>query len=445
MFPGNDLRSSNTHSFTHTQPSPMAPSLAEYIPAAILLSPGDVQHFAKWQEEHGVGALPGIIQNSTEYCEFLEYRRDDEESIELSRSGTRTRHRNPANRCGHGLHPSDIITGGYCPVCEVEMCLKFLDALAQVFQKSGGPWQQAHVRNEYFLVRQCWHLARYQLVELVEILECSQKYEEAWERQQPDDVGCMWTTNSSSKAIRIAEMQTRYPAVLTASNPRALVKQGLSSFDAARANVAKARVKKHVTFTPDTMTWPARGNAHFCRNPTKRQIYEAGRHAAPLGLEWVDTSRMSSPIADLLNLKVYATHVQAEFDVLVADSTLRPPSRYQGILTLHPGIKSISTFANRFLQGSETAREEMMELIGMADALVVLIGEEDVALDMHLSVSDDVEDEDSFGDEAVDQTRWTCLSECYNEAKSEVISAAGLAAKFAVDDEDAREGQKTAE
>ena len=87
----------------------------------------------------------------------------------------------------------------------------------------------------------------------------------------------------------------------------------------------------------------------------------------------------------------------------------------------------------------------MIELIGMADALIVPIGEEDVVLDMHLSVSDDVEYEDDFGDEAVDQTRWTCLSECGNEAKPEVISTAGLAAKFAVDDEGARERQKTAE
>ncbi|KAH6872323.1 hypothetical protein BKA58DRAFT_455871 [Alternaria rosae] len=34
-------------------------------------------------------------------------------------------------------------------------------------------------------------LVNYQLVELVEILECSQKYEEAWEKQHPSDVGCL--------------------------------------------------------------------------------------------------------------------------------------------------------------------------------------------------------------------------------------------------------------
>jgi len=150
----------------------MHSSIAEYVPAAILFSPEDLQHFTKWQKEHGVGSLPGIVRNATEYCEFLAYRRTDEDNKKLKRGNTRTRNRNPATMCGHGLHPSDIITGEYCPVCEVEMCLEFLDALAQVFQRCGGPWQQARVRNEFVLVRQCWHLARYQLVELVELLEC---------------------------------------------------------------------------------------------------------------------------------------------------------------------------------------------------------------------------------------------------------------------------------
>ncbi|KAI4639896.1 uncharacterized protein J4E78_010798 [Alternaria triticimaculans] len=416
----------------------MPSSIAEYVPAAILFSPEDVQHFTKWQEEHGVGSLPGIVRNATEYCEFLAHRRTNEESIKLKRGKVRSRNRNPATMCGHGLHPSDIITGGYCPVCEVEMCLEFLDAIAQVFQKCGGPWQQARVRNEFALVRQCWHLARYHLVELVELLECSEKYEEAWEKQHSSDVGCIWTTNSSAKAIRIAQMRMKYPAVLTEAIPRPAVKRKLSSFDVARAKVAKARVKKHVTFTPDTITWPTRSNACFNRNPEQRQSYQPGRHAAPLGLEWIDTSRMSSSIADLLNLKVYATYVQAEFDALVDDSSLRPPSRYQGILSLHPGIQAISAFANQFLQGAETAREEMLEMISVADALIVLIGEEDVVVDMHLSVSDDVEDEDGYGDEEVDQTRWTCWSECDDEAKPDVGGAAGLAAKFAVDDEKAR-------
>ena len=157
----------------------MHSSIAEYVPAAILFSPEDLQHFTKWQKEHGVGSLPGVVRNATEYCEFLAYRRTDEDNKKLKRGNTRTRNRNPVTMCGHGLHPSDIITGGYCPVCEVEMCLQFLDALDKVFQRCGGPWQQAHVRNEFALVRQCWHLARYQLVELVELLECSQKYEEA--------------------------------------------------------------------------------------------------------------------------------------------------------------------------------------------------------------------------------------------------------------------------
>ena len=49
--------------------------------------------------------------------------------------------------------------------------------------------------------------------------------------------------------------------------------------------------------------------------------------------------------------------------------------------------------------------------------------------DMNFSHSDDVEDEDGYRDEEVDQTRWTCLAKCGAEA----LTMANLSAMLSMD------------
>ncbi|KAG9191567.1 hypothetical protein G6011_10301 [Alternaria panax] len=239
----------------------MTSSIAQNVPAAMLFSPEDVRQFARWQKEHCLSFLPGFVGDYMGYHKFLDYQGGNEQVMNVERDKERSLHRNPAVRCGHELHPSDIAAAGYCPVCEV-----------------------------------------------------------------------------------------------------------------------------------------------------------------------------------------YATSVKAEFDALVTDSSPRPPGCNQRILGLHPGIQPISEFVNRFLQGTATARSEMLEMISVADALIVLVGDEDIVLDMHFSVSDDVEVEGGYGDEDVDQTRWTCWAECGNEAMPAATSATGLWASFVTDDEERmRKHRKTAE
>jgi hypothetical protein len=396
----------------------MVSSSTDSISAILVFSPEDIQLFLKWQGECGVDCLAGLIQNSHEYCEFIEHLRDNIATTNLERTISYAHNRNPAVKCGHELHPSDIVAAGYCPVCEVDMCLRFLNMLAKLFQKHGGPWPQEKIQKGYLELRQGWHMVRFQLAELVDTLECSKKYEEAWEKQHPEDVGCIWSTYSSTKAIRKAEMEHKYPALVskTPTRPHAFKRKlQLSTLDAARAKIAntqKRLTKKHVTFTSDTKGEPGRRNACFHRM-RGNEHYEPGNNAAPLGINWVDTSLLRSPIASLCNLKVYVVSLQAEFDALVSNSNLRPPSRYGGIVGLHPGIKAISNFVETYLQQSSDAREDMLDMISYADALIVFISDDGNAIkDMHFSQSDDVEDEDGLEEVVVDQARWTCRAEC---------------------------------
>jgi hypothetical protein len=131
----------------------MPSSITRYIPAALLFSQKDVQHFIEWQKETHPSYLPGQVQDSIEYCEFLNDQRGNVAIAKLERSKALAQNKNPAKKCGHGLHPSDIIMTSYSPVCEVEMCLTFLEALAKIFQKCGGPWPQDMIKREYLLVR----------------------------------------------------------------------------------------------------------------------------------------------------------------------------------------------------------------------------------------------------------------------------------------------------
>ena len=125
------------------------------IPAALVFSPEDLKFFIEWQKEHHTHNILGEIFKAKDYCEFLKYQRTDTAIADFERDKAWKKNRNPATKCGHALHPSDTVADGYCPVCEVDMCLIFLDAIAKVLQQCGGPWQQARTLRKYALVGRC--------------------------------------------------------------------------------------------------------------------------------------------------------------------------------------------------------------------------------------------------------------------------------------------------
>ncbi|KAF2133480.1 hypothetical protein P153DRAFT_308370, partial [Dothidotthia symphoricarpi CBS 119687] len=147
-----------------------------------------------------------------------------------------------AAQCGHTLHPSDAMIGGYCPVCDVRICLEFLDVIAKAFQKEGGPWP-ARLGDRrpvsYFTLRQGWHMARLQLEITVTKLEAAVDHETAWEAQNPLEADAIQDVNSARKAVQLAITEHRYPASITSHPAPAIEPTPFSS-------------RKHVSFTPDT-------------------------------------------------------------------------------------------------------------------------------------------------------------------------------------------------
>jgi len=116
-------------------------------------------------------------------------------------------------------------------------------------------------------------------------------------------------------------------------------------------------------------------------------------------------------------------------------SSLRRPQRYQGILNDHPGLVAISEFANQFME-TKAGQKEMRELVRVADALIVLVGDFNTVRDLNFSQSADVEDEEGYGDEDVGQARWTCQAECDAETKPTVTTPADLAVTIAISEQE---------
>ncbi|KAF2787961.1 hypothetical protein K505DRAFT_189379, partial [Melanomma pulvis-pyrius CBS 109.77] len=113
--------------------------------------------------------------------------------------------------CKHPVHPSDGLCEGYCPVCEIRICLKYLDAVADMCSKTLS-----------LDMRQAWRAARLHLQDAVNFHENEAKEEARWEVQYPN-------VNSMSRAT----FETLYAGT-----------KGFTS--------KTGKAKKSVSFAPDT-------------------------------------------------------------------------------------------------------------------------------------------------------------------------------------------------
>ncbi|CAO2658194.1 Nn.00g059170.m01.CDS01 [Neocucurbitaria sp. VM-36] len=291
---------------------------------------------------------------------------------------------------------------GYCPTCEVKMSLTFLDAIAKAFQEAGGPWYDKGVTKEAYLhLRRGWHLARLQLQETVDVIKVSVAYEAQWEAEHPDEVAAAQKANTSTKAVQMAEMEQKYPAVVSV----VLASEAMRKLSKASIRPKERKSIKKVTFVPGTNFKPSRHSAKYHRGS---RCYQPGVHTCKPGTEWLNVSRCGSIPADLCNLKIFVTTSHDEFDKLDRDATLRP-GQMQGLVGSHPGAKVISDFTQKFQELRDGGTEELVQMVKHADAMIVLV-EGDNVLDVYLSHSNDIEDEDGEED-VVDQSRWTCLKE----------------------------------
>ncbi|KAF2997674.1 hypothetical protein E8E13_006009 [Curvularia kusanoi] len=340
---------------------------------ASLLLPRDFSLFIKWQRKHCPGSELGEIHDALEYYRFIHHRDallNGEKILPITWKS------HVGSECGHAKHPSDRVINELCPVCEVKACLCFLEAIALVWRKEGGPrlkptYQRTSTPVSYDL-RNGWHAARLQMLKLLEMFEIMVMYEQLWEAQNLSEAATARETNCASKALKLAQEECPYPARLSPAHMWA-------------KKQSSARAKKTVTISPDveikTNDTVSKAETKFSRDRSvfssyrKMEIYEPGEHACPEDSEFINTSQLDGTFADLRNLKIYVTDDEDAFDDLQIDpkSLCDSVGRCEGIVGLHGLRDEIVKWVGEFKDEGPEQAADFEWMVKEADRVIVLI------------------------------------------------------------------------
>lgn len=291
--------------------------------------------------------------------------------------------------------------------------MAFMHAITVAWRKAGGPSEARVRKKSYGQLCDGWHMARLQLQKLLEMFAITATYEQAWEAINPLEAAAAQKTRSASTAIKLAQMNCKYPARL--SPPLLKVTSAKPKQQVRRVTFADEIQVKGMgdTFLAATVFTPERPQA-FCYRGSP--AYKPGIHACPPGSEYIDTSQTSSISANVNNLKIYVTDDEDAFDASIEKPHLYADDvgEHQGIVSLHKLKQVVFQFISDYMAQDGKAPEDLEEEVEEADRLLVFIDEDGNLFDLLLingSTEEDAEGEDETG-AGQDSTVWTCLREC---------------------------------
>ncbi|KAF2712593.1 hypothetical protein K504DRAFT_488987 [Pleomassaria siparia CBS 279.74] len=285
---------------------------------------------------------------------------------------------------------------GYCPVCEVQMMLDYLDALAAVMRKvNTSEWRHA------------WRSAR---IDLEVEIQCCEKYsieELRWQAEHPEiDVSDRYT---STKALERIWDEYSYIGKSKSS----------VSYDSMYAGNKTAKkngnsyLNKAVYFDEAFSEAPCQCRAYekLCRDSPE---YEPGRHACPSPENWLDTSLADENLYNLEQMRIYSTTDLDTFQLWEEDpSTL--PEDHEDAAVMHPYWDEIDNYCEELRTSEELFIREGFDMFcARSDAIAILIDEKSREfVDMRLlKAEDDWEDEDECGDQFRDGLHWASFGQC---------------------------------
>lgn len=273
------------------------------------------------------------------------------------------------------------------------------------------------MRKGYHDLCKGWHTARRQMQDLLDMFAIMVIYEEAWEVEHPSAVAAARQTNCASAAIKLAQEQSRYPAVL--SLPTVQIKKKTSTTKKKKVIISEqVQIKNNDDVSTSTMKLTGYRPHYLWYRAAP--YYKPGDHASGKDNEYINTSQMGCTMADLCNLKVYVTDDEEAFDQL--DDQLNSFNDgigdHQGIIGLHELSDQIIEAVEDFMAQDAQQKDDMECLILNADRMVVLLDEEargvlDFFLYDGVGEEDSEDDEESTGWYATFDRRgdWTCLQE----------------------------------
>lgn len=202
--------------------------------------------------------------------------------------------------CGHKLHASAPFEE-FCPVCQVDHCVAFLNAIAEAWEKSGGPFRDDYESKSatfgYVNLRLAWRAARLELCKLVAKLEKQAIIENRMDSyappaEKPDDP--LPTIYGAQAALARYRLTYKYP----------VVDFPLQSKDEWYIPDSSPKQKKEVRFDEELVDGSTRKSGYFNRKHPK---YVRGPHAAPPDSEFENTTCTNDMDILLSQSKIFFT------------------------------------------------------------------------------------------------------------------------------------------
>lgn len=296
-------------------------------PAALVLNSDDRRAFLIYLDSNGRGESKKFIRNALDFQLFREYRLEtetDTDNLDNQDASVMGPAYTIATKCNHPLHPATAKVCDYCPVCEVSMCLNFLDIIQKAWGQRGGPWKlvswnpkteaDSRAKVAYIALKQSWRRAKLELLRVIAVLRSKRKKEQRWEQKYPE--GCISEVYAAAKAMKQAKYQAGDPTPYGAKDfkkvvPRrclALSKQPKSQHPMKlRDRVDRPIADPALRFAIGVRARTARKRMHFHRPSAK---YKPGKFSPKIGHQRLDTSFYRSPVLNILHLKVIKVTVQ---------------------------------------------------------------------------------------------------------------------------------------
>ncbi|OAG07969.1 uncharacterized protein CC84DRAFT_1239055 [Paraphaeosphaeria sporulosa] len=318
------------------------------LQAASLWPDGGDLEFIVWQKKQSVKVSPlkKYISGAEEYHRYMSRNRATSTGSfsisSLIAFFLRATLEPKQPECGHELHPSAAVET-FCPVCQVDHCIAFLDAISEAWEAAGGPfrgdYEPKSYSHRYINLRRGWRVARLELINLVAKLEKQAIMENRMDfytlpaetLDEPDDsLPIVYGTQAALIRYRLAY---KYPAVNVTRQIE----------DDWHTPGSSLRQKKEVHFDKDLVDGSTRKYESFNR---KHPDYVRGPHSVSPGSQFENTTCTHDVEVLVAQSKIFFTSMLG-FKVFAEKPTHWP--EFEGIAGCHPRweeiLVSLGTYA----------------------------------------------------------------------------------------------------
>ncbi|KAF9740343.1 hypothetical protein PMIN02_008041 [Paraphaeosphaeria minitans] len=342
--------------------------------AGFLWPDGGHLDFIAWQKKQSVKVSPvkKHVSGAEEYHWYIKRNRaTSTEPFSISSLAAffmRTMLEPKQPECGHKLHPSAPVET-FCPICQVDHCISFLDAISEAWESAGGPFRDNYEPKSYSYgyinLRLAWRAARFELINLVAKLEKQAVIENRMDSYAPpadtlngpDDPPP--TFYGAEAALARYRLAYKYP----------VVDAPWKTENGWHIPGSSPKQKKEVHFDDDLVDGSTRNQGSFNR---KHPAYVRGLHAVSPGSQFENTTCTKDIEILVAQSKIFFTD-KLGFKAYAENPRHWP--EFEGIAGCHPRweeiVLGLETYATRRNLGNFGEWKKELESSGVDGVAIV--------------------------------------------------------------------------